>query len=692
MPLLHILIRSFREPTFSLSGPMPSDSRAHPNSHSLADLTHQCDQLLDQSRAFPEFATALLAVAVEFSAASAAALIRFSPPTLQVLAENSLGLLSRNGTYSLDPEHVTQIAKGLQQHSIMTLTSPHGGNGDLQPHAIIIAPLLTPSSPPRVLQLFLLEATPDPVHVAELKEIAETLVNYFMQFEENLALREQPIHTPAFWKQFDWFLIRLQQSMDLKQTASIAVNDGRSLVSCDRMSLALKQGGRIRIAAISGQEQVQYRANLVKSMARVAEIVLRTGTTVTYRGVVETIPPLLESPLSEYLAESRMRMIHMVPLRESAPLNLEENPLSSHPAHSTRRVMGLLIVEQATDSRPRRGVIERTELVAPHLEIALSNSERYESIFLLPVLRGLGRGIRWFKGRRFWTAMAVLAGLMLVGIGLWLIPWEYRVEGKGLAMPVVRHEVFAPWDANVLELRVESGQRVKTGDILLVLDSDEFGVEEISVTNELQEKQKLILALTQQQHAARRKNDRNELVRLESEFVKAKVEAEGAEAKLDKIRDRIRKLTILAPADGVVATFQLEQLLQNRPVQRGDLLVQIMEPEGDWRLELEIPEYRMGHVLRAFSASSEHELPVDYVLATAVETSHSGMLTTIATRSNESASEGTIVEAHVDIDERDLPDQNIGAEVIAKVHCGKKSLFYVLFGDVVEFLQRYLWL
>lgn len=671
---------------------MTNDSHSPSSSGQLLELVRRCDGLMDQYSTFQEFAAALLAAAVELTDIAAAALIRISPPNLQVVAENSLGRLSRNGSYSFAPEHVAQIARGLQEQSPLMFIPRHEGDGHLQPHAIIISQVPIPSGPPHILELFLAGVTPDLSRTAEVKETAETLVKYLRQFEENRTLRERPIHTPAFWKQLDPFLIRLQRTLDLKQTSTVAVNDGRSLIGCDRVSLALKYGNRTRIAAISGQEQVQYRANLVKSMARVAEIVQQTGTPVTYRGIVEEVPPLLEAPLSDFLAESRMRMVHMVPLRESLPLKLDDEQQPVHSALLKRNVIGLLIVEQATDSRPRPGVIERTELMASHLEIALSNSERYESIFLLPVFRGMGRSLRWFKGRRLWIAMAVLAGILLAGLGLWLIPWEYRVEGKGQAMPVVRHEIFAPWDSRVLELQVESGQRVKTGDVLLVLASDELGAEELSVTNELQEKQKLVLAFTQQQYAARRKNDHEELIRLESEFVKAKVEAEGAQAKLEKIRDRIQMLTILSPADGVVATFQLEQVLQNRPVQRGDLLLQIMEPEGTWRLELDIPEYRMGHLLRALNRSPDNKLSVDYILATAVETSHTGTLTTIATRSNESETEGTIVEAYVDIDERHLPGRTIGAEVFAKVRCGKKSLFYVLFGDVIEFLQRYIWL
>ena len=33
----------------------------------------------------------------------------------------------------------------------------------------------------------------------------------------------------------------------------------------------------------------------------------------------------------------------------------------------------------------------------------------------------------------------------------------------------------------------------------------------------------------------------------------------------------------------------------------------------------------------------------------------------------------------------------IGADVRAKINCGKQMLGYVLFGDVVEFIQNRLW-
>ena len=157
------------------------------------------------------------------------------------------------------------------------------------------------------------------------------------------------------------------------------------------------------------------------------------------------------------------------------------------------------------------------------------------------------------------------------------------------------------------------------------------------------------------------------------------------------LQQRLAKLTVKSPAGGVIATFQLQQQLQHRPVQRGERLLQVMDDTGPWRLELEVSEYRMGHLLTALAQSADGTLPVEYVPATAVEKTYAATLTEVASRSNHSQEAGTIVEAYARLNPDDLPHRRIGAEVTAKIECGQKSLGYVLFGDLVEFLRRKLW-
>ncbi len=64
----------------------------------------------------------------------------------------------------------------------------------------------------------------------------------------------------------------------------------------------------------------------------------------------------------------------------------------------------------------------------------------------------------------------------------------------------------------------------------------------------------------------------------------------------------------------------------------------------------------------------------------------------MSTRADASPAGGSVIELHVEPTGQALPEYRIGAEVNAKVHCGQRSLFYVLFGDVVEFIRKRLWL
>jgi hypothetical protein len=100
----------------------------------------------------------------------------------------------------------------------------------------------------------------------------------------------------------------------------------------------------------------------------------------------------------------------------------------------------------------------------------------------------------------------------------------------------------------------------------------------------------------------------------------------------------------------------------------------------------------MGHVLRAWKASPDHKLEVEFIPATALESTFTATLDSISTHSAVSNDQSTIYEMHASTDASKIPDLWIGAEVRAKINCGPRSLGYVLFGDVVEFIRQKLWL
>ncbi len=607
-----------------------------------------------------------------------------------------------DGQLNLDPTHLDAIRAAFGGQK-----PPLGGWKSCNGLALlrIVRTVVVQPATPLVLELFF------PIEIGKDKAAIE------LASDEVVALLSRSITTKPgvaavdtlnadFWKRMDQFGLALQRSLSVADVAMVAANDGRVLLECDRVSVAIKYGPRAKIAACSGQESIQQRANLIHQMSRLAIAVCELGEPVVYKGTKEGFPESFAEPLAKYLEESRSRMVGLYPLRESLPHHQVEQDLADQKRITAGKVIGCLIVEQSTESDPQPAVMQRTPLVIDHVAAAMSNARHQESIFLLPVWRTIGRTLGWFRGRRLAIGLGIVALIGAVITALAMIPWEYRVEAAGRAMPVQQYDLFAPWDGVVVEVLVENGQVVKAGQDLLKIRSDDLDTELLAAENARDERNKQIAALMQQSSGAARSNRPEDALRLKGEMHALEIEKQGAELQIKKYQERIAALVVKSPVDGVVASFQVTQNLLDRPVRRGDRLIEVMQVEGPWRLELDIPEYRMGHILKRIASvtgqsvprtdehsqlAGEGQLMVDYIAATAVSSKYHGKLIAIGTRSNESQEEGTVVECHVEIEKADLPGQRIGAEVTAKIHCGPQSLGYVLFGDVVEFIQRKIW-
>ncbi len=552
---------------------------------------------------------------------------------------------------------------------------------------LLLVPILFREQAIGVVELFLPTDSPPEFRLEFLQFTEEmaALAARYLHWREEAA---SPANHLEFWNRFEQFTAALHRSLHPREVAATAVNDGRQLLGCDRVSLAVRKGSRAEIISISGHDRVQKRSNLVRMMRNLSTRVLRAGQSVTYAGSLQDVPPPLEKPLTDYIQESGSRMVHLVPLKEPPPfMPPKQKPREAKPA----RTLGVLIVEKTDESWLTPLLAERSEMVAEHVATALSNARAHHEIFLLPFWQWLGRGCGLLQGRTF---LKFLGGLVLVlGIvaGLLLVPAPYRVEGKGKLMPVNQKEVFAPWDGEVVAVYVKSGQVVEPGQPLVKLQNVDLETELLDSQNRWEEKRQLLKTLESSIAASAAKFDRAEEIRLRGRYVQTQIEIAGLKARIDRIGRQIALLTVKAPIAGTVATFQVEQQLLHRPVTRGERLIDIMDEKGDWHLELDLPEIRLGHLLDAQFKSDKENLPVDFVLATKPEDTFSGRLKRTASRTDVSVEEGSIVKVEVALEKSQLPTRRIGSEVQGKIHCGEKSLFYVLFGDVVEFVQRRIW-
>ena len=149
------------------------------------------------------------------------------------------------------------------------------------------------------------------------------------------------------------------------------------------------------------------------------------------------------------------------------------------------------------------------------------------------------------------------------------------------------------------------------------------------------------------------------------------------------------ELRVSSPIDGEVVTWDLRQLLESRPVARGQALMSVADLAGPWGLEIRVPDDRVAYVLDAARQGGE-DLDVSFVLAAAAGAKLRGKLESLGHRTEVSETEAAFLPATVHVDRGELPELVPGATVTAKIHCGRRSLGYVWLHDLIEAVHKWI--
>ena len=213
----------------------------------------------------------------------------------------------------------------------------------------------------------------------------------------------------TLWEQLETFTRTAHEKLDVRETAYTIVNEGRRLIGCDRVSVAIRRGGSCPVEAVSGQDTFDKRSNVTVLLSKLAAAVAKTGEDVWYSGDTSDLAPQVEEALDAYVDESHTKAIAILPLTEPRD---EEAKFVSEEEREPPVVIGALIVEQMVDSRTPDGFLQRVDVVRTHSSTALTNALEYEGLFLMPVWRALGHGTRYFRGRALPKTLAILGAIV----------------------------------------------------------------------------------------------------------------------------------------------------------------------------------------------------------------------------------------------------------------------------------------
>lgn len=578
-----------------------------------------------------------------------------------------------------------QVRHGRLLRNVITtgegqLVAPHSGSGNPEEGSnptdflLVLGPLKTANETAGVLEIFQRpgsNATVQRGYLRFLLQMCELASEYLKSRKLQHFTDRQ-----ALWAQLENFTRLVHQGLDRRTTAYTIANEGRRLIECDRVSVAIKRGRKCNIEAISGQDTFDKRSNTVQLLNHLANSVVATGDTVWYTGDTSMMAPQVEEAVQQYVDECHSKAVAIVPLKEPHD---PTDPLAQP------KVIGALVIEQIEDSRPREGLTQRIDVVTQHGSIALSNVMEYDELFMVGLWRTIGKSKWVLEARQLpWTITATVATLAIVlFLALW--PADFELTAKGKLQPAVRREVFAPHDGEVRSVMVKHGDSVKKGQVLAQMYNSDLEVK-IAATRGAQEgnvSQLSSLRSRLEDHTL----SKDEKARLQGEIAQLSKEQSSNQMQLQLLEKKKKQLTVTSPVDGEVTTWDVQNVLLGRSIQIGQLLMTVVEPEGAWELELRMPEDRMGFINEARRELKTDALPVTYITATDPGAKHEGTVSEIHRSAEVRGEEGNTVLVRVGINKEDVPDRRPGATVTAQVYCGRTSIGYAWFHDLVTFVQ-----
>jgi hypothetical protein len=505
------------------------------------------------------------------------------------------------------------------------------------------------------------------------------------------------------WTQLEAFARQIHNSLNPTEVSYVVANEGRRLVECDRISVALRFGKKCKVEAISGADVVEKRSNLVQLQRKLFDAVLKWGEKLVYTGAKDdTLPPAVLHALDNYLAESTSKLLVVLPLRDDRE------------AESKRPARSALMMEAFDPPNSSEQMVARLEVVGKHATTALYNATEYKRIpfrfVWLPVAKvqeGLG-------GKAQAIIAAVLVSLLILVVAMVIVPYPLKMEAKGQVWPKERAYMYTPTPGTVVELaaNLKPGDRVAKGQELIHLYCPDLAPETIQVTSDLATAKKKLDEVT----SLMQRNTSDKTLPLQR--IEHAGTLQAKEGQLKNMREIFNidplnpgHIWLRAPIEGVVLTPDFKEKLPGASVKESQPLLRIGKyaPDAkkrvrDWEIELKIPQKHLGQVLLAFQRleSGKKELDVDILLSNRPTAMFKGKLPRdkVAAEATPNKDEGNETEpvtiAWVRLSgegiapENEVPPELLvaGVEARTRIRCGNRAMGYSLFYGVWEFVYE----
>jgi RND family efflux transporter MFP subunit len=342
--------------------------------------------------------------------------------------------------------------------------------------------------------------------------------------------------------------------------AATVVNALALALPCERASLGLYVGGKLRVVAISGASDVREKHNAV---ARIA------------------------AAMSEAL-DQRLAIVHPLPSGASPAVTLAHQELAQSNGHAAiysvpvvtrHELLGAMLFERRDgfDAHALEAAKDAAMFAGPLLALKQRADDRVGHR-VAEALRP--RAKRPFGSEGLPIARVALAAAVLAAAAIAALPVTHRVAAPARLEGAVQQVISAPVDGFVGSVAVRPGQTVMAGQVLASLDARELALERDKWAAEIAQLDKQYREALSRDEAA--------------PIVIAHAKLEQAQAQHALAIGQLERSTLRAPIDGIVLSGDLSQSL-GMPLQRGQELMTIA-PDRSFRVVAEVEEQDIGRL------------------------------------------------------------------------------------------------
>ena len=446
---------------------------------------------------------------------------------------------------------------------------------------------------------------------------------------------------------FDLALAALAET-DSHKAALAIVNRLAQHFGCHQVQLGLEKGKTVQVSALSHSATFDEKTNLVNLAAVAMNEAFDQRATVVVPEPEEGAT-LITAALRHYGVESGSAALCAVPLEAGD------------------RVVAVWLLERDTPfTRAECDALETLALtLAPIVELKRTAEEN--------LLRHGHRSWQTLLRRTTDTSrpglklLLVLSALLILFLALY--PADYRVASKAVVEGAIQRVAVAPFQGYIRQAPARAGDVVQKGQVLAVLEDKDLRLERVRWESELE-------VAVRKEREAMAKADRVAM-RL------ASAQANQARAQLDLTLERLSRVEVLAPFDGVVVRGDLSQELGS-PVEQGKVLFELA-PLDAWRVILKVDERDIaqvklgepGELVLTSLPGQAYPLTVKRVTPVSV--------------AEEGRNYFRVEAALADNAEQGPVPMRPGMEGVAKVNAGERSLLWIWTHRFTDWLRLKAW-